>query len=81
MLDPYPTTNPVHLGHHERNRAAGRLPGNVRIRVRHQNQATDWFELLWVSPDELGSLAEQHGWDLVATEPSGVIYGAELRLA
>lgn len=79
MLDPYRTTNPVHLAYHERNRAAGRASGNVRLRVRHQNVASDWFDLLWVSPDELSEIAHEHGWELVATEPAGIIYGAELR--
>lgn len=81
MLDPYLTDDPVHLRYHERNRAARRPPGNIRIRVRYRNQATDWFELLWLSPAELGALAREHGWDLVATRPQGILYGAELRIA
>lgn len=79
MLDPYDTENPIHLASHERNRAAGRLAGAVRIRVRYQNLATDWFELLWVSPDELGQIAQQSGWELTAVQPAGIFYAAELR--
>jgi len=33
-IDPYQADKPVHLGYHERNRRAGRMPGQVTIRVR-----------------------------------------------
>jgi hypothetical protein len=38
------------------------MPGQVTIRLRHQERVTPWFDLLIVSPSELGGLAGQAGW-------------------
>ena len=81
MLDPYRTEHPVHLAYHRRNRGAGRLGGNVRVRVRYEDVATDWFDLLWASPEELADLCAAHHWTVAATHPSGILYAAELRPA
>ena len=62
MLDPYSTTDPRHLAYHERNKAAGRLAGEVVLRIRYQDVTTPWFDLLWVSEAELRSLLEPLGW-------------------
>ena len=56
------TDDPAHLRYHERNRARGRLPGQIRIRVRYRDLATPWFDYLFVSPDELRKLVEGTGW-------------------
>jgi SAM-dependent methyltransferase len=53
----------------ERNRSAGRMPGQVTIRLRHQERVTPWFDLLIVSPSELGVLAEQAGWRVARVQP------------
>jgi hypothetical protein len=79
MLDPFVTDNPVHLAYHESNRAAGRLPGNVRIRVRCQDLASDWFDLLWLSVEELQTIALRCDWEMTAVEPVGIIYAVELQ--
>jgi SAM-dependent methyltransferase len=63
-LDPYDTTDPEHLAYHERNRERLRHPGCVTIRVRHRHTATDWFDLLWCSIDELAALCEPAGWTI-----------------
>jgi hypothetical protein len=78
-LDPYATTEPIHLQYHEQNRVAGRFAGEGRLRVRHGRLATPWLELLWLSPDELEQLARPSGWEVTDLLP-GAIYGAELRL-
>ncbi len=64
-IDPFNTTDPIHLGYHELNRGRGRLPGQLRLRTRWANFATPWFEYLFVSVEGLAVLAEASGWDLV----------------
>jgi SAM-dependent methyltransferase len=61
------TTNPAHLAYLERNRERGRLPGQMRFRVRHRRAATPYFDFLFVAPDEMAEVAEQGGWRLVRT--------------
>ncbi len=78
MLDPYATDDPLHVAYHEANRASGRLPGQVTVRVRYRNLATPWFTLLWLSPDELSGVAAASGWTVVDVLPS-TVYCAELR--
>jgi SAM-dependent methyltransferase len=56
------TDDPGHLAYQARNRERGRLSGQIRIRVRHRDLATPWFDYLMVSPDELRELAEPAGW-------------------
>jgi hypothetical protein len=43
----------AHRAYHERNRALGRLPGQIRLRVRYQNLATPWFDYLFASVEEI----------------------------
>lgn len=81
MLDPYLTDSAIHLAYHQRNRERGRLAGNITIRVRYQNLATAWFDLLWASPSELNDICAAHGWVLADIERLGVQYAAELHPA
>ena len=60
--DPYATSDPVRLGYHERNRARGRMAGQLRIRVRYREHATPWFDDLLVSRDELETIVDGTGW-------------------
>ena len=66
--DPYATTDPVHLRYHERNRARGRLPGQLRVRVRYRELATDWFDYLLCTPAELAALLSGTGWRIAAID-------------
>lgn len=61
-LDPHQTSDPVHLEYHVRNRGRGRLPGQVRMRVRYRRLATPWFDYLFVSRAELADLVAGTGW-------------------
>jgi SAM-dependent methyltransferase len=60
--DPYDTRNQHFLDYHKRNRSMGRLTGQLRIRVRYRQYATDWFDYLLVSKDEMKTLLKGTGW-------------------
>lgn len=62
--NPYLTDNPEHLAYHRRNRARGRMGGQLRIRIRHGAYATPWFDYLLASPEEMAALADGTGWEL-----------------
>lgn len=79
--DPYPTTDPVHLAYHERNRGRGRFAGQLRVRVRHTVIATAWFDYLLCSVDELGGLLAGTRWRLVDVDTADdPLYVATMRL-
>jgi len=60
--DPYATDEPAHLGYHKRNRARGRMGGQIRLRVRYRDYATPWFDYLLVSRDEMREILAGTGW-------------------
>ncbi|WP_229075401.1 bifunctional 2-polyprenyl-6-hydroxyphenol methylase/3-demethylubiquinol 3-O-methyltransferase UbiG [Actinoplanes sp. DH11] len=62
--DPYGTRDPVHVAYHERNRQRGRLGGQLRLRLRYRELATEWFDYLNCSPAELTALLDGTGWHL-----------------
>jgi len=61
-IDPYRTDDALHLGYHQRNRRRGRMAGQLRLRVRHRDLASPWFDYLIVSPAELEGLVVGTGW-------------------
>lgn len=73
------TERPVHLAYHGRNRAAGRLPGQVRMRVRYQELATDWFDYLFLNVEELQLLLAGTAWELERREVAGANHAVVLR--
>ena len=75
--DPYKTDDVAHLGYGQRNRRRGRMSGQIRIRIRFQASAGQWFDYLLVSPDEMRDLLEGTGWKIRRTiEDSGSLYVA-----
>lgn len=83
-VDPYRTANPLHLAYHARNRGLGRMGGQLRLRLRYQDLATDWFDYLFATVDELRALLAGTPWRLEHAEPQrppGPGYVAQLRLA
>lgn len=60
--NPYPTDEPGHLEYHARNRRAGRMSGQARIRVRLRQYATPWTHFLMVSPEEMSHVIAGTGW-------------------
>jgi len=63
-LDVHGTRNPTHLGYQRWNRRHGRLPGQVRLRVRFSNRVGPWFDYLMVSPTEMRSILRGTDWKL-----------------
>jgi SAM-dependent methyltransferase len=61
-VDPDQTDDPYHVDYHRRNRERGRMSGQIRLRVRHRDVATPWFDYLFVSRDEMHQLAAAGGW-------------------
>ena len=62
--DPYGTTDPVHVSYHRRNRERGRLGGQLRLRLRYRMLATEWFDYLNCSIEELAALLSGTRWRL-----------------
>jgi hypothetical protein len=79
--DPYGTTDPVHLGYHEFNRRRGRLPGQLRLRLRYRDLSTSWFDYLVCSTEELERLVAGTPWRLADIDDADApFYLATLRL-
>lgn len=79
--DPYATEDPAHLAYHEMNRARGRRPGHVVMRVRRRDLIGPWFDYLFCSEAELASIAAESGWALTIIERDGVRYLAVLTMS
>lgn len=77
-LDPYQTTDPLHLTYHARNREHGRMGGQIRMRVRYKAWKTPWFDYLFTSIDELKELIAGTGWHLADVTTDGPSYLAIL---
>jgi len=60
--DPYKTDDPVHLAYHKFNKKRGRMPGQLRIRIRFRNYIGDWFDYLLVSKDEMKKILKGTSW-------------------
>ena len=61
-VDPYKTEDPVHLQYHKLNKKRGRMPGQLRIRIRFRNYVGDWFDYLLVSKQEMKEILKNTGW-------------------
>jgi SAM-dependent methyltransferase len=62
--DPYATRDPAHLAYQKRNRARGRMSGQLRVRIRYRELVGPWFEYLIVSPDEMAEIVDGTGWHI-----------------
>ncbi len=60
--EPYITDNPVHFKYHNWNRKRGRMPGQLRMRVRFMQYSTPWYDYLYVSKEEMKNLLKGTGW-------------------
>ena len=61
-MDPYQTTEPVHLAYHQFNRDRGRMSGQLRLRIRYRQYTTPWFDYLFVSKTEIEDLLDGTTW-------------------
>ena len=62
--DPYKTDNPVHFEYHKFNKKRGRMPGQLRMRVRFEKCVGEWFDYLLVSQKEMKKILEGTGWKI-----------------
>src|SRR5438067_1869118 len=60
--DPYATEDPAHLAYQEHNRKRGRMPGQLRLRVRYRDRIGPEFAYLIAPPDEMASSLEDTQW-------------------
>lgn len=60
--NPHENDTPVHSAYHKRNKENGRMPGLYRIRFRFQEYATDWFDYLFASKEEIKEILEETKW-------------------
>ena len=60
--DPHATEDAAHLAYQDHNRTRGRMPGQLRLRVRYRNLIGPWFDYLIISPDEMATILEGTGW-------------------
>ncbi len=58
-----PTVDAEHL---RQDRKQGRSPGQLRLRVRYRQWATEWFDWLFFSETEFRRVVRGTGWDVVA---------------
>ncbi len=62
--DPYQTEEQFNLDYHKFNLERGRLPGQLRLRVRFKKYVGDWFDYLTVSKEEMEKIVENTGWKI-----------------
>jgi SAM-dependent methyltransferase len=60
--DPYATTDDAHRRYHAVNRDRGRPGGQLTVRVRYRDLATEWFDYLLCTPAELDMILAGTGW-------------------
>jgi SAM-dependent methyltransferase len=73
--DPYDTEDPAHLAYHKMNRKKGRLPGQIRLRVRYNQYATPWFYWLMASRKEMSDIIHGTGFEIAGyVDSSGPRY-------
>ncbi|MYT38652.1 methyltransferase domain-containing protein [Streptomyces sp. SID8356] len=75
--------DPVHLGgpedpYRRRQASRGLLPGQWRMRVRHGDSATEWFDYVFLSVDDLSELVAASPWTVRGIHQGASTYLAEL---
>lgn len=62
------TDNPEHLEYHDWNRDRGFHPHLTRLRARFGRYATEWFDYLMPSPEELAEILGPSAWTIETLE-------------
>ena len=76
--NPYKSLDASHLRYNRRSLQRGRMFGQIRIRVRFREYTDPWFDYLFVSPDEMRTLAAGTGWRVTRVFGHGALYCAIL---
>lgn len=63
-LNPYITDNPLHPPYTRANRRRGRMGGQIRMRVRYGKTVGEWFDYLFVSPEEMREILRDTDWQI-----------------
>jgi cyclopropane fatty-acyl-phospholipid synthase-like methyltransferase len=63
-MDPYKTNERAHLMYHKLNGIKGRMPGQIRMRVRYKNYKSRWYDYLLVSKLEMENIVSGTGWKI-----------------
>lgn len=75
--DPYLTTAKEYLDYHKLNRKRGRMPGQIRLRIRYKKIIGQWFDYLLVSKMEMADILKGTGWYISHTfDSKGAFYTA-----
>ncbi|HEV8157960.1 MAG TPA: class I SAM-dependent methyltransferase [Pyrinomonadaceae bacterium] len=62
--NPYQTAQAEHLQYHKSNRRRGRMGGQIRMRVRFGKTVGEWFDYLFVSPEEMEKIIAPSRWQI-----------------
>jgi SAM-dependent methyltransferase len=62
--DPYKTEDRDHLEYHKLNKKRGRMPGQIRMRIRFGKTVGEWFDYLFVSPEEMKNILADTSWQI-----------------
>ena len=62
--NPYLTDKKEHLEYLRFNRRRGRLAGQIRFRIRYGKTVGEWFDYLFVAPDEMQKILEKTDWQV-----------------
>lgn len=60
--DPHKTDLSEHTKYHKNNLKLGKMPGQIRMRLRHGKLISPWFDYLFVSQIELKKIIMGTGW-------------------
>lgn len=63
-LNPYQTGKAEHLEYLKQNRRRGRMPGQIRMRIRFGKAIGAWFDYLFVSPEEMREILKDTDWQI-----------------
>ncbi|MDQ3802107.1 MAG: methyltransferase domain-containing protein, partial [Acidobacteriota bacterium] len=76
--NPYKTDDRNHLEYHKLNKKRGRMPGQIRMRVRYGKAVGEWFDYLFVSPEEMKDIFADTNWQVekFIEEPESANYFA-----
>ncbi|WP_418154399.1 class I SAM-dependent methyltransferase [Actinoalloteichus caeruleus] len=79
-FDPARLSSPAELAYQEENLRHGRLPGQWRLRVRYADLASEWFDYVFLAPDDLRTLTTGTPWTLEDVWAGEFHHLARLRL-